>query len=46
MEVLFYHSAHEKELMKTLMAELKECSKEDIDKFTTIVNSVADFIKR
>jgi DNA-binding MarR family transcriptional regulator len=45
-EVLSYHDEHEKELIKKLISELRRCRTEDIEKFTTIVHSVADFIRK
>jgi len=46
MAVMFYHDEHEKELMKELAAELAKCRTEDIERFTKIVNAVADFAER
>jgi DNA-binding MarR family transcriptional regulator len=46
MDVLLYHDEHEKELMKKIMSELKNCRTEDVEKFVLIVNSITDFIKR
>jgi hypothetical protein len=45
MEVLFYHEEHERELMKKVMPELKKFRPEDIVRFATILNTVADFAK-
>ncbi len=45
-QVLSYHAAHEQELRKKIMTELKKCSMEDVDRFTLIVNLIADFSKR
>ena len=45
-QVLNYHEEHEQELKRKVMAELKKCRAEDIEKFTAIVNLITDFSKK
>jgi DNA-binding MarR family transcriptional regulator len=46
MQVLLLHDEHEKELMQKMRAELKKCRPDDIQIFTSMINTLADFAKR
>jgi len=45
-EVLQFHSEYEKKLLNKITPELDKCRPKDVERFITIINSAADFMKR
>ncbi len=45
-EIFVLHDEYEREFMQQIGAELKKCTAEDIRRFTSMINMIADVVKK